>query len=224
VGYYVDLAAISIDEYRERLKSADLLPSHTVLKDGIDEIFGTIAAQQVETVEELRNRLLSKRKLQDFATQSGISEAYLKILIRNVNGYRQKPSKIADLPGVAERTRLRLEDLGVKNTLQLYDRVQTPQDRRVISSQAGIDESEVHRLAKLADLCRIRWVGHTFAYVLLEAGFDTAEKVSNADYGELYERVKTLNQERAIFRGHIGLHDMKLCVEAARELSFDIEY
>lgn len=224
MGYYVDLAAVSIDEYQERLKSADLLPSQMVLKDGIDEIFGRIMAQQVETVEELRKRLRSKSKLQDFATQSGISEAYLKILIRNVNSYRQKPSKIADLPGVAEETRFRLEDLGVNNTLQLYDRVQTPQSRRVMSSQTGIDESELLRLAKLADLCRIRWVSHTFAYVLLEAGYDTAEKVAKADYSELYERVKTLNQERAIFRGQIGLHDMKLCVEAARELSFDIEY
>ena len=80
------------------------------------------------------------------------------------------------------------------------------------------------KLAKLTDLSRIRWVNHTFAYVLLEAGYDTAEKVAAADYKALYETVKTLNEEREIYKGHIGVHDMKLCVEAAEDVSLEIEY
>lgn len=67
-------------------------------------------------------------------------------------------------------------------------------------------------------------MNHTFAYVLLEAGYDSAEKVADADYQELYEKVKKLNEEREIFKGHIGVHDMKLCVDAAKDLSFDTEY
>ena len=71
---------------------------------------------------------------------------------------------------------------------------------------------------------RIKWVNHTFAYVLLEAGYDTAEKVADADYKELYEKVKKLNEEREIYKGHIGVHDMKLCVEAAKDVSLEVEY
>jgi hypothetical protein len=67
-------------------------------------------------------------------------------------------------------------------------------------------------------------VNHTFAYVLLEAGYDTAEKVADADYQELYEKVKKLNEEREIYKGPIGVHDMKLCVDAAKDLTLDIEY
>ena len=80
------------------------------------------------------------------------------------------------------------------------------------------------KLTKLTDLSRIRWVNHTFAFVLLEAGYDTVEKVANSDYKELYEKVKKLNEERNLYKGHIGLHDMKLCVEAAQDVSFEIEY
>jgi hypothetical protein len=223
MGYYIDLTSISIDEYKEKLKSADLLPSQMILKENIDEIFGRIKTQEIESVEELRKALGSKKKLQSFSEQSGISEDYLKILIRNVNSYRQRPSKIRDFPDVSEDTILRLEDLGTENTLQLYSRILTPQSRYEITSRTGISESDLLRLAKLADLCRIRWVSHTFAYVLLEAGYDTAEQVANADHSQLYEQVKKLNEERQIFRGRIGLHDMKLCVEAARELPFEIE-
>jgi uncharacterized protein (UPF0335 family) len=224
MGYYIDLAGISVDEYREILRSGDLLPSQMVLKEDIDDIFKNIKGQGIENVEQLRIALRSKKKLQEFSIQSGIAEDYLKILIRNVNSYRQKPNKIRDFPGVSERVIQKLESLGLKNTLQLYDRILTPQSRNEIASQTGISENDILRLAKLTDLCRIRWVNHTFSYVLLEAGYDTAGKVANADHQELYERVKKLNEEREIFKGHIGVHDMKLCVEAARALPFEIEY
>jgi hypothetical protein len=223
MGYYIDLSGISIDQYKSTLETADLLPSQMILKDNIGEIFGRIKMQEIESVEELRKALGSKKKLQGFSQQSGISEDYLRILIRNVNSYRQKPSNIKDFPDVSDDTLLKLKGSGIKNTLQLYDKILTPQSRHELSSQTGIGESDLVRLAKLADLCRIRWVSHTFAYVLLEAGYDTAEQVANADYNQLYGQVRKLNEERAIFRGHIGLHDMKLCVEAARELPFEIE-
>lgn len=224
MGYYIDLKSINIDEYKETLKSADLLPSQMLLKNNIDEVFSSIAKQKIENVEDLRKALRSKNKLQDFSKESGISEDYLKILIRNVNSYRQRPSKIRDFPDVSQNIILKLEDLGITNTLQLYDRILTPQSRNEMSRQTGISESDILRLAKLTDLCRIRWVSHTFAYVLLEAGYDAAEEVAKADYNELYEKVKRLNEEREIYGGYIGLHDMKLCVEAARELSFEVEY
>jgi hypothetical protein len=141
-----------------------------------------------------------------------------------VSSYRQRPDKIKDFPGVSEHVILKLENLGIKNTLQLFDKTLTPQSRNELSSQTGIREREILKLAKLTDLSRIRWVNHTFAYVLLETGYDTAEKVADADYRELYENVKKLNEEREIYKGHIGLHDMKLCIEAAMDVSLEIEY
>ena len=224
MGYYIDLAGISIDEYREILRSGDLLPSQMVLKEDIDDIFKSIKGQGIEDVEQLRIALRSKKKLQEFSRQSGISEDYLKILIRNVNSYRQKPNQIRDLPGISESVIQKLESLGLKNTLQLYDRILTSQSRNELSSRTGVSENDILRLAKLTDLCRIRWVNHTFAYVLLETGYGTAEEVANAAHQELYEKVKKLNEERGIFKGHIGVHDMKLCVEAARALPFEIKY
>ncbi len=224
MGYYIDLRNISLDEYKEILKSADLIPSRMVLKENIDDIFDAINAQKIENVAELRTALKNKKKLQDFSKQSEISEDYLGTLIREVNGYRYRPNKIRDFPGVSENVILKLENLGLKNTLQLFDKILTPQSRNDLSSQTGISEREILKLAKLTDLSRIRWVNHTFAYVLLEAGYDTAEKVANADYKALYEKVKKLNEERKIYKGHIGLHDMKLCVDAAQDVSLDIEY
>jgi hypothetical protein len=224
MGFYIDLKNINIDKYKKILKSADLLPSRKILKANIDDIFDTIKKQEIENVDELRRALRNKNKLQEFSKKSGISEDYLKILIRETNSYRPKPNKIKDFPGLSVNVVLKLEDLGIRNTLQIFDKILTPQSRNEISSQTRISENEISKLAKLTDLSRIRWVNHTFAYVLLEAGYDTAEKVAGADYKELYEEVKKLNEERGIYKGHIGLHDMKLCVEAAKDVSLEIEY
>ncbi|MCP4550674.1 MAG: hypothetical protein GY834_01245 [Bacteroidetes bacterium] len=60
--------------------------------------------------------------------------------------------------------------------------------------------------------------------MLLEAGFDTAEKVANADYKEMYQIIKQLNEERKIYNAHIGENDMKLCVESAKSLDLEVEY
>ncbi len=224
MGYYIDLKNISLDEYKEILKSADLLPSRMILKTNIDEIFSIIQTQEIENVDELQKVLRNKIKLQDFSQKSGIEENYLKILIRETNSYRQSPNKIKDFPGLSENLIVKLENLGIKNTLHLFDKILTSQRRKELSNQTGISEKEILRLAKLTDLSRIRWVNHTFAYVLLEAGYDTAEKIACADYKKLYEKVRRLNEEREIYKGYIGLHDMKLCVEAAKDVSFEIEY
>lgn len=224
MGYHIDLENISIDNYKEILKSADLLPSRMILKDNLNINFDLIKNQKVNNVDELLKKLKNKKKLQDFSKHSGLKENYLTILIREIKSYRQNPNKIKDFPSIAEDVISKFENIGIKNTLQLFDKVLTSKSRLGISKQTGINENEVLKLAKLTDLSRIRWVNHTFAYVLFETEYDTVEKVANADYKDLYETVKRLNEDRKIYKGHIGLHDMKLCVEAAKDVSFDIEY
>ena len=224
MGYYIDLKIISIDEYKEILKASDLLPSRLILKDNIDSNFDLIKNQKVQNVDELLNMLKNKKKLQDFSRQSGLHDDYLTLLIREIKSYRQNPNKIKDFPGITDDTVLKLENIGIKNTLQLFDKILTSKSRKEISKQTGIDEHEILKITKLTDLSRIRWVNHTFAYVLLEANYDIVEKVANADCNELYETVKQLNEERKLYKAHIGLHDMKLCVEAAKDVSLDIEY
>ena len=224
MGYYIDLKNISIDKYKEILLNADLLPSRIILKTNIEEHFNVIKKQGVNNVEELMNALKTKPKLQIFANKSGIPETYLTILIREINSLRPNPNKIKDFPEIAENTIQKLEKAGMKTTLDLYSKVLTQKDRSDLAKQTGISENEILELAKLTDLSRVRWVNHTFARVLYEAGYDTAEKVAKADYNELYQKVKQLNAERNLFKGQIGLHDMKLCVEAAKGLRLEISW
>ncbi len=224
MNYYIDLQDIPIDKYKQKLIESDLLPSRMILKEEIDSNFERIKAQHVQNTEEIYLALKTKKKLQQFAVQSGVDEAYLTILRRELNSYHPKPNMIKDFPDIAEETVSKLALEGITNTLQLFPYILTPQDRHMLAVKTAVPVSEIIQLAHLTDLSRIRWVNHTFAYVLYKADYDSAEKIAHADYQKLYEDIKKLNDEKNLYKGHIGAHDMKLCVEAAQDVTFEIVY
>jgi len=224
MGYYIDLKKISVTAFKEILRTSDLIPSWMVLKDNIDKNFDTISSHNIHNLEELKAAIKNKGKVLEFSNMSGLPENYLAVLRRVVNGYHPKPNRIKDFRGIPPDVVEKLEKLGIKNTRKLYPEVVTKSQRKAFSKISNVSPKEIMKLTRLADLSRIRWVGHTFAYVLLEAGYDSAEKVANADYQELYHTIMRLNREREIYKGNIGVNDMKLCVEAAAILDFEVEY
>lgn len=224
MGYYIDLKRISIDDYKEILKGADLIPSRTILKENADKNFAKIKGHDIRNLDELQKTLKNKKKLKSISEQFDIEELYLEKLRAEINGYIQKPNRIKDFSCINEDTKLKLEEVGLQNTVKLYDEVLTDEKRKTLSTKTGISYKEIMLLAKLTDLSRIRWVNHTFAYVLLEAGYDTTEKVAIADYLEMYDNIKQLNAERKIYNAHIGARDMKRVVDFAKNLDFEILY
>jgi len=224
MSYYIDLEKISIDDYKSILRSTNFLPSWEILKDNIDGNLDVIKSHAISNLDELHNAIKFKKKVPAFAQQCNLSENYLNVLRRVINGYRPKPNRIQDFPNVNIQTVEKLEALGIKNTLHLFEKVLSATSRKVLAQESGIHKKEILTLTKLADLSRVKWVNHTFANVLLLAGYDTAEKVANANPEELYETVKKLNAEKKLFPAHIGLNDMKRVIDSAKTLTFDIQY
>ena len=122
--------------------------------------------------------------------------------------------------GVAEK----LLNTGIKNTLQLYDKVLTEKKRRELSEKTQIPISEIYKLTCLTDLSRIKWVNHTFAFMLYESGYQSAVEVANARPQVLYESVRAFNKQHKILRHNIGLNDIKRTIEAAQGLDSDINF
>ena len=224
MGYYIDLNSISIDEYKKKLESSIMIPSRMILKDMIDERFNHFKKLGIKNVHELQLTLKKKDKLKELSKDNLFSEEYLTILLRELNSIQVKPNKINDFIGISSDTISKLEKFGIKDTLKLFDKVLTIKSRKELASKTGINEDEILKLTKLADLSRIKWVGATFATVLYEAGYDSLEKVSKANYEELHKTIVKLNNEKKLYKGHIGLNDMKICVMAANEVPLEIEY
>ena len=224
MGYHIDIDNMSIEQCREKLSTAGLVPSRMPIRENIDQHFAAFAGCNIRTAGELLAACKTKPKLQDFVKQSGVPEDYLVLLIRELKSWLPNPEKIVDLPGVPAKLGAALKGMGITNTKQLYDRLLTSADRAVLARNTGCDEQDILRLARLTDLVRIRWVNHTFAGMLLGCGYDTLIKVANADPVQLHADIKKLNDEQGIFKGNIGLNDMKLCIQAAQEVPVEIVY
>lgn len=224
MGYYTDLATISIDNYQAKLESADLLPSRMLLKERLAERFGYFKSIGIRNVLDLQKLLKKKEKLAELGKVDGFTEDFLVVLLREINSIQPKPNKLSEFIGISSETVSKLEKIGIKDTVKLFDRVLTPESRKKLSAENNIDEAEILELTKLTDLSRIKWVGATFARMLYEVGIDTAEKASTTDYVELHQNIFQLNKEKNFYKGQIGLHDIKLFVEASKEVSFEIQY
>jgi hypothetical protein len=224
MGYYIDLDKISIDDYRIKLESAYLPPSRLILKDKLDERFGYFKSIGVKNVKGLIQLLKKKDKLTELSKVDFLSGDYLTILLRELNSTLPKPNKIADFTGILQDTVDKLEKIGIKNTEKLYDKVLTKSDRQKLADSTGIGDKEILELTKLTDLSRIKWVGVTFARMLYDLGIDTVEKASKSDPVELHSRINHLNKEKNIYKGQIGLNDIKIFVNAAKEIPLEIKY
>ncbi len=224
MGYYTNLASISLDDYQSKLGSADLLPSRVILKERLEERFGYFKSIGISTVLELQKLLKKKEKLIELAKVDCLTEEYLVILLREINSIQPKPNKLSELIGISPETVSKLEKIGIKDTVKLFDFVLTTESRKKLAAETDIAEAEILELTRLTDLSRIKWVGATFARMLLDAGVDTAEKASKTDYFELHQTILKINKEKNFYKGQIGLHDMKLFVEAAKEVSYEVDF
>lgn len=224
MGYYIDLKNLTIDDYRTKLITAYLPPSRLILKEKLDERFGYFKEIGIRNIEELIRLLKKKDKLKELQEVDFLSGEYLTILLRELNSTLPKPNKIADFTEISSETIGKLEKIGITNTERLYDKVIKRSDRQKLANITGLDERDILKLAKLTDLSRIKWVGVTYAQILYDLGVDTVEKVSKSDPIDLHSRVNQMIKERNIFKGTIGLNDIKILVEVATEIPMEIEY
>ena len=224
MGYYIDLEKLSIDDYRLKLESAYLPPSRMMLKDNLEERFAYFKTLGISNVKDLILLLKKKDKFSDLSRQDVFAGDYLTILLRELNSTLPKPNKLADFLEIRAGAVSNLKKIGISNTEKLYDKVLSKSDRQNLSQATGINMEDLLTLTKLADLSRIKWVGVTYAQMLYELGVDTVDKVSKSDPIDLHDRINRMIKEKNIFKGSIGLNDVKILIAAAGELPLDIEY
>ncbi len=224
MSYYIDLSLITIDAYKTKLETSDLLPSRMILKEKLDERFASIKKLGISNIKELQQALKKKDTFKKLVEEKCLTDDYLTILLREINSIQPKPNKLKEFTGISPETVTRLEKIGIKDTAKLFDNIKTPERRKELALTTGIKDPEITELTKLTDISRIRWVGVTFARMLYDIGIDTVEKASNSDYADVHTKINRLIKERNLYKIQIGLHDMKLFVEAAKELPLEIEY
>lgn len=228
MGYYIDLSNVSLNAFKNKLKSSRLLPSQMILLEDIDRKFETFEAHGIRNMYELQQVLKNKDKINVFSKLTSLPVDYLTVLRREVNSYHPQARKLKDFTVLSSKTKKMLEEMGIKTTLQLYDKVASKTDRNNLKNEWGVDDLELLILAKLCDVSRLRYVNPAFATLLVNSNYDTVEKIKNADFNEVYEDLILVNGNKKFYKGRINLKDMEFLINDINHFQFtvslDVEY
>ncbi|PKN99285.1 MAG: hypothetical protein CVU42_08525 [Chloroflexi bacterium HGW-Chloroflexi-4] len=207
---------ISLDDLRDRIKLTDLVPSRSVLLEGIDTVFENLKAQGFQTWLDLQKAIKNPKKIEDFSKKSEIDFQYLVLLRREIEGYHPKPFDLKVVDWVPQEVITKLFDDGVATSDQLLSKCSELEARNLFADKIGINREMLDYLANLASLCRVQWVSPIAGRMLIEAGYDTCLKLYTADGNELFEAMNRVNKQGNYFKGTIGLRDIKRLIEAAK--------
>lgn len=222
--YNPALNEISLQKYKTILQNKTLIPSRKMLKDNLDQKIAILEDLGYKNLEQLLKDLKNKKKFQFILQESKLEENYLANLKRAINSIIPKPNKFEDFIFLEQNLITQLLDAGIKNTKNLYEKIEEITDIEELGKELKIDIENLKMLINLADISRIQWVNHTFAYVLYASGYGSLEKIQKADYQKLYDAIKSVNSSKQLYKGNIGLNDMKILVECSQIVPLEIKY
>lgn len=202
MDYNLDLSSLSIREYRELLKSQNLLPGRRILWQDINDNFDAVELQGVSNVAELKTRLSSAQKLAVFAVATGISEDYLTILKREIGCLEQKPVLIASFPDIDETLVSEMNRRGIKSSKDYYE----------------LNNPDKDELFCLCDLVRINGIGAVAARAFFKAGYRSVADVAGAIAETILNNVSKVNEKEHYYNAKLGVKDMQFCIDFAKLL------
>jgi hypothetical protein len=222
-SYHLDLSRITLDQYSQTLRDAQLIPSRRFLQEDVERRFAKLREAGIGTLEELLAAVKTKARLAELAERTGLDQSYLTVLRREVGSLLPNPRSLRDFPGVDAGMVEQLAQRGLKNTKQLFDRARSRKGRAKLAAECGIDAGGLLELLKLSDLSRIYGVGPVFARLLYDAGIDSAEAIAASASSRLFERLAAAYLEAGNPRVDFTERDIAFCIQMAARLPAAIE-
>jgi hypothetical protein len=213
--YHIDDETVSLDDLRKRIEGTDLVPSRLSLLDGINTKIDVLKQHGINTIASLRKELRTSKRLEALSKATGIDTQYLILLRREIESYFPKPPALKAFDWLPGEEIAKLEENGIRNAEALYESASSVESRNELAESTGVDSVVLETLVRLADLTRVQWVSPIAARMLVEAGYDSASKLAEANPEELCNALVGVNEGDRFFKGKIGLRDIKRLVWSA---------
>ncbi len=220
--YSVDLSKIETVEFVKLLKSIDLLPGRQMLLNGLDEIAALFESNGIKTIADIQILLKNKSEYSKLSKQYNTTNEYLTILNREINSYKNKPIKLAEIPCIAQMTLSALNNVDINTTKDAYESLISSIKRNSISNQTGISLEELEELLGLCDLLRINGVGPIYAMILYKIGIKSARKYSELNTKIILEMFHNENSDNKYTKAKLGIKDVEYCKRFCAFLDHEI--
>ncbi len=131
---------------------------------------------------------------------------------------------ITDIEGLDAAAAAALRSVKIRSTAKLLEAAKSPNGRKILAGNTGLDEKRLLRWANMADRMRIRGVRREYAELLQAAGVDTVKELKYRNPANLAKAMADANKKRKLVR---LLPSDKLVVrwiEHAKKLPLKISY
>jgi len=213
--YGFNLKAISLDDLKVVLRTSYLIPSVRILLDGLDENIGILQTLGIRDLDHLYGQLKTKKKAGDMSDQTGIDLDYMVVLRRYVSSFIPKARKLKDYPDLDGSLLNKMEDLGIKHSLDLDKMLRNMTDQEA-SQVLTCKVSLVKGLRQVLEVSQLRYISPAFGTLLVRSGYDTIEKLSTTDPKSLPDAIKKTNQDQGIYKGNVGDSDAQFIIDDAK--------
>jgi hypothetical protein len=211
MSYLPDLSRLSLDDYKEHLKSIDLLPSRRVLLDCIDEKFSAIVGNGISDVQALIKAISTPAKLTAFSQTTMIDLDYLKILKREIGGLIPKAIPLSDFDILSSDDLHKLNSAGLRNSKDYFEAY--PNIENSIFQMIDCEKQY-----QLCGLVRVNGIGPLAAKIFLEAGYANVEDIAAANAEDMVGKINDINSLKKYYNGQLGIKDMRFCIVHAQML------
>jgi nucleotidyltransferase/DNA polymerase involved in DNA repair len=170
----------------------------------------------VKSLADLLHRLATRSKIENYATITGLPANYLVLLKREAGSYMARPFPITEFPGIPYEYTELLKTKGIKNTGELFEKLNSEALLAEMAVQTGIPVYRLKELYSLCDLSRITGVGAVFARVIYEAGIRSLSGFAYAEPSWQVEKYRAVITKYRYRTGSPGLDDIRYCIDYAR--------
>jgi predicted flap endonuclease-1-like 5' DNA nuclease len=133
-------------------------------------------------------------------------------------------ANLKQIEGIGEAYAAKLFEIGLVTTEALLNKGATPEGRRVIEEQTGIDHEKILDWVNRADLFRIKGVAEEYSDLLEASGVDTVPELAQRNPVNLLNKMVEINSEKRLVRRLPTQREVSNWVEHAKVLPRRVTY
>jgi len=133
-------------------------------------------------------------------------------------------TSLTAIEGIGPKNAEKLARAGVRSTEALLERGRKPKDRKTLSAEAGISDTQILEWVNRADLFRVPGIGEEYSDLLEQAGVDTIVELSKRKAGNLQAAMAEVNAKKNLVNRMPSVGMVQGWIDAAKSLPRAVEY
>jgi predicted flap endonuclease-1-like 5' DNA nuclease len=128
------------------------------------------------------------------------------------------------IEGIGTKNAEKLARAGVRSVEALLAKGGKSKDRKVLSTESGISDTQILEWVNRADLFRIRGIGEEYSDLLEQAGVDTVVELSKRKADNLHAAMAQINAEKNLVNRMPSVGMVEGWIKEAKTLPRAVEY